>query len=355
MRKNTKACNSRRHKTQLCATALLGSLILLGGCASSDKGIRDRSGDYVREKAAPPLKIPEHLNPGPVDMSPVASSDASTARLPDDQSLRPDVWILRDDGTGYQSFVTPDGQHRLRVVKPPADLWKQLLVFWQKKGVPVAINREDLGVMVTDWIKAGTLFKSPEKFRLRLYPEPCGKECDIVLQQLFPSKTPRQQMAAIKQQTRATNRHILHEILTHLAQYKDEGIAWPAVPASPPTPAPPPPARTIRLEQDSSGAPMLTINQGFAPAWRAVEQGLEKAGIAVVDKDRSAGLFFTRLNLPEKRAKNSRRRTARQQTQRVHVETQGSTTRVRLEKAANTPLDARVSAVILKHLKRYMN
>ena len=81
----------------------------------------------------------------------------------------------------------------------------------------------------------------------------------------------------------------------------------------------------------------------------------KKAGIAVVDKDRSAGLFFTRLNLPEKRAKNSRRRTARQQTQRVQVETQGSTTRVRLEKAANTPLDARVSAVILKHLKRYMN
>ncbi len=353
--------NNTTGAVRLCGAVLLGSMMLSSGCLSGSNVIRDRSDDYTREQSYPPLKIPDHLDAVPAAPPPVAQTGVQQApasgRRSHEDMLRPDVWILRNDGTIYRSSAGNNGEPELLVTNPAANFWDQLLEFWKTKRLAVVENKKESGIMVTDWLEQGTFIKRKQKIRLEVRQGRKPRELVLVIKSLFPRQT---SLDDVKEQSRNTERQLLKEMLTFLAQYQDANAATAHSAGL---------KSLTKLEQDGNGNPILKVRAGFAETWRAVELALEKSGMPPLDKDRTAGLFFIQPDLVEgtTRDKAERKKSranapskskgtlSREGAHRIRVQRVGDASHVSVEKDVETLLTPAVSTRLLKQLQRHMD
>jgi len=279
--------------------------VLLFGCASE----QSRKAEYKRAVTLPPLEVPPDLTApelqGTMDMPQGNTASATEGGgvttggvqvLPQQENIR----VLRDGDMRW-----------LQVDAAPEQLWAKLREFWQQQGLEVKRDEPQLGFMETqwaenkadvpgDWIQGmvSSLFKNAysaptrDKFRLRVERGSTPGSSEIFVTHYGVEEVLRGSNAEVYDtiwQTRPSDPELAAEMLNRLMVYfgtpqakADTQLAAAAAAA---------PTARARLEE---GNIALVVNEAFPRAWRRVGIALDRLGLVVEDRDRSAGIYYIR-------------------------------------------------------------
>ena len=366
---------------------LMAALSLaLGGCSylTGKSGyFRDESEDYTTEKAYDRLSFPKGMKPREMpDYLRIPRRVAKSGKVGGDVP-RPDQRVMRTTDGSYS--VRRDGNQRwLLVEKSPDRIWPQLVRFWDVSNMPLSVTNEKQGVMETRWTmtrnKTGKMSLvhrlfggssgaalQEERFRLTVKPGADAGTSEIRLQHAV--RVPGSKEEAVWQHGGESGTNtgpeleasLLNEILIFLVQNVDDQSA-PRI------------TRTLSTDNqnelifDGNGNPVLKISQPFARSWQAVSVALDKAGIHVVDKNRSVGVFYIDLDDDEMDKDDGNRKgflgscfgsnADHEQTPRVvyrvRISPIGEKVYVTLEKDINTLPPVDVSKKVLQSIKSHL-
>lgn len=279
------------------ARSLALATLCLSLAACSGGGSNSRL-DYKEAKTLPSLEVPPEL------ATPI---DTGTETIPE----------VAADGkvTQSNSGVLPvaegirierDGSTRWLVVDASAEeLWPRLRQFWAGLGLEVKMEEPRIGIMETQWAEnradapggfladlVKSVFKNAyaadtrDKYRLRL--EPVGENRT----ELFVSHYGLKEVVAAQTESfvetawnvRPSDPELANEILNRLAIYLggSRQIAEAVRTAEPVQQS-----TRVRLDGDT-----LVLNEGFSRAWRLTGLALDRIGLVVQDRNRSAGIYY---------------------------------------------------------------
>lgn len=302
-------------KTVIAAAiaAILGGL--LAGCAGGEAA---RKAEYQRAATLPPLEVPPDLT------TPETRAGMALPELPQAQPQTASAQAAAEvAGGGLRVLpqaknirVLRDGQMRwLLVQSAPEDLWARLRNFWQQQGLELKRDDPALGIMETQWAEnradipqgfvRGLLSKvmpniysaaTRDKFRLRMERGSDSGATEIVLSHYGVEEILRAEGSEAYDtvwQTRPSDPELVAEMLNRLVIFLGvpEEQAKPLVAEAKPVQ----PQARARLAQDAEGYPLVQVEEGFARAWRRVGIALDRIGVVVEDRDRSAGLYYVRV------------------------------------------------------------
>lgn len=285
------------------------ALIGLGGCSvlQSDKI------DYKSTTKGPTLEVPPDLTAlsrdtrfavpgGSVTASGFAAGQGQTG-VPVAAASVSDVRIERQGGQRY-----------LVVARPADQLWGQVREFWQDSGFLLLQDRQDIGIMETDWAEnraklpqdfiRSTVGKALEglydtgerdKFRTRLERSTNGTEIYIThrgMVEKVVGNTTAQQFGTLWE-PRASDPELetemLRRMMVKLGVSQEQSKALAAASA---------PKASSRVA-NVNGTPVVQVDDGFERAWRRVGLSLDRTGFTVEDRDRAQGVYFVRYVEPK--------------------------------------------------------
>ncbi len=297
--------------------ALIGLLSLLSACSSTVSG---EKADYKKQvQAKENLEIPPNLTSGLIkdsmkvpDITPDSSatySDFSHNRQGRVNNLAVTGVLPKID----KITVRRDGDQRWLEIEGSADeVWYQVVEFWRDSGLLLVEQDPIIGIMKTDWLEEradidmggitelfrkalDTVYSSAtrDQFRVRLersekegiinlFLTQRGMEEQLKGETLFWVPTPNQpELEAIMLRRLMVfmgidDAHAAHD----LAQEEKRKQR----------------SKLIKSEERV----VLQIDETFARAWRLTGVALDRVGFAVVDRDRSNGIFFVRYDDPDK-------------------------------------------------------
>ena len=304
---------------------LLAGTVLAGGCSGTLEDLwPDRSPVYKTSRSAPPLEIPPDLTstsirdalqiPG-VDAtySQYASAEASSATR-GAPAVLPEIENARIERDADQRWLV--------VAMKPEDAWPRIRDFWTAQGLALETEDPDIGLMETEWaarrepLPAGVLkravqrisdafyglqFRDRYRTRIERGTEPDTTAVHIshrgAEQTFVGAETHAAQVEGLGEtvwQPRPNDPGLEAEMLSRLMIFLglDEERAD-AIAAAGATPEP----SRARLVRADDGTTALVLDQGFSQAWRRTGLALDRAGLAVEDRDRSRGLFFVRYDV----------------------------------------------------------
>ena len=304
---------------------LLAGTVLAGGCAGTLEDVwPDPNPTYKSSRSAPPLEIPPDLTrtsirdalqiPG-VDAtySQYASGEASSAAR-GAPAVLPEIENARIERSGDQRWLV--------VAMKPEETWPRLRDFWTAQGLALETEEPDIGVMATEWAERhqplsagiikrallriskafyGVAFRDRYTTRIERGSEPDttdiyiahrGAEQVVVGAETMDAQ--REGLGTTVWQPRPNDPGLEAEMLSRLMIFLglDEERAD-AIAVAGATPEP----TRARLVRDDDGTAALVLDQGFSQAWRRTGLALDRAGLAVEDRDRSRGLFFVRYDV----------------------------------------------------------
>jgi outer membrane protein assembly factor BamC len=213
--------------------------------------------------------------------------------------------------------IERSGNQRWLVVARPADqVWGSVRDFWQDNGFLLNIDRQDIGVMETDWAEnraklpqdfirntigkvVDGLYDTGERDKFRTRLERSGNATEIyVTHRGMVEKVVGATGAANQSSTlwepRASDPELETEMLRRLMlklgvnQEQSKAQVAAGVPAKP----------TSRVA-NVNGTPVVQVDDGFDLAWRRVGVSLDRTGFTVEDRDRSQGVYFVRYVEPK--------------------------------------------------------
>jgi outer membrane protein assembly factor BamC len=210
----------------------------------------------------------------------------------------------------------------------PDQLWPQLQTFWKERGLSLAIDQADIGIMETDWAEnraklpndiirntLGKVFDSlystgeRDKYRTRVERTPTGTDIYISHRGLEEVYLDQRQQDSLVWRPRASDPllegEMLSRLMIKLGAQDEAAKAALAQTASASSPVPsatstlPPRARVL----DGRPAATLQLDENFDRAWRRVGLALDRSGFTVEDRDRAQGLYFVRYVDPAQAGK----------------------------------------------------
>ena len=307
----------------------------LTACSALDNIAGGDKVDYRAAKAkATPLDVPPDLTQLAVDpryapQAGVISAAAlqgpaqvlGAASAPVNNAIAPSsvgsVKLERQGNTRYLSTpLTPD------------QLWPQLQTFWKERGLNLAIDQADIGIMETDWAEnraklpndiirntLGKVFDSlystgeRDKYRTRVERSTTGTDIYISHRGLEEVYLDPRQQDTLVWRPRASDPQLEGEMLSRLMiklGAKDEAakaaVAQTGSASSPSSATSALPARARVLE--GRPAATLQLDESFDRAWRRVGLALDRSGFTVEDRDRTQGLYFVRYVDPAQAGKD---------------------------------------------------
>jgi outer membrane protein assembly factor BamC len=308
--------------TRLATTMLTTALAaLLAGCSSIEGIFGGDKVDY-RSTAArtQPLDVPPDLTQLARDARYQPQGgviSASGARQPAGATA------AADGAGGAAGSVAPsslegmriarDGQQRWLVTPlSPEQVWPQLKAFWEQRGLKLAAENAQTGVMETEWAENraklpndpirnalgrffSNLYDSGERdlYRSRVERTATGSEIYIShrgMEEVYINE----RKEATEWRPRANDPQLEAELLTSLMlALGNKG--QPAVAGAASAPDRLGPARIAEAPQATS----LVIEEPFDRAWRRVGLALDRGGFSVEDRDRAAGLYYVRYIDPK--------------------------------------------------------
>ncbi len=309
--------------------SVVASLVLLStlaACSSIDNVVSGDKVDYRAAKSKPtPLEVPPDLTQLAVDprYAPQAGVISAAAlqtpgvpaAAPANNQVAPvtlgDVRIERQGNLRY-----------LSTTQTPEQVWPQLQAFWKERGLTLAVDQADVGVMETDWAEnrarlsddivrktLGKIFDSlfstgeRDKYRTRVERTAQGSEIFIVhrgLEEVYTSPLKDSTTWKPRPSESLLEGEMLSRLMIKLGA-KDE-LAKAAVAqttAAAATPVAPARARVL----NGRPAATLQIDESFDRAWRRVGLALDRSGFTVEDRDRAQGLYFVRYVDPAQAGK----------------------------------------------------
>jgi outer membrane protein assembly factor BamC len=354
------------------ALPLLALMVSLGlaGCSVLEP---DRI-DYKSSGKAPTLEVPPDLTalsrdtrfnvPGANVTASAYNAGAAQSGVPVAATSISDVRIERS------------GNQRWLVVSRPADqLWAPVRDFWQDNGFLLSVDRQDIGVMETDWaenrakipqdfIRAAigkvidSVYDSGERDKFRTRLERTGNTTEIYISHRgMVEKLVGGTGVANADRTQWESRpadpeletEMLRRLMIKLGINQEQAKALVAGGAG---------KQTSRVA-NANGVPVVQVDDGFDRAWRRVGLSLDRTGFTVEDRNRAEGVYFVRYVEPKADSKEpgffsklfgGASNDAAPLKYRIAVRSQGESTTVSVLNASGAPESSANAQRIVKVL-----
>jgi len=280
------------------------------GCATDSA---NSIADYRRATTLPPLELPPDLT----------QAAATPLALP---VTEPTTLMQREPADGAQvatagSSVLPqfanarllgDGHNRWLLIDAPVEqVWPVARSFWEQNGFELKRNDPAIGLLETQWTEN----------RADIPQGPIRRFIGKVLDALYSAPTRDKFRLRVE---RGSDPETTELYLSHYGveeMYDESGASdrgyWRSRPADPELVAemqrrllihfgvPEQRSRTLLANSEqqplraqyattAAGAPEVVVSEPFARTWRRTGVALERLGLVVEDRDRSAGLYHLR-------------------------------------------------------------
>ena len=289
----------------------LAAALAMAGCSSLEP---DRI-DYKSATKSATLEVPPDLSalsrdsrytvPGSAVTASAFATGQSQAGVPVAANALSDVRIER---SGNQRWLV--------VARPAEQLWGPVRDFWQDNGFLLTMDRQDVGVMETDWAEnraklpqdfirnslgkiIDSLYDTGERDRFRTRLERNSNSTEIYI-------THRGMVEKLVGGTGTTNAdrtlweprpadpeleaEMLRRLMLKLGVSQEQAKAQAAAGVS---------AKPTSRVANANGVPVVQVDDGFDRAWRRVGLSLDRTGFTVEDRDRSQGVYFVRYVEPK--------------------------------------------------------
>jgi outer membrane protein assembly factor BamC len=336
----------------------LTAAMALAGCSTFEP---DRI-DYKSATKSSTLEVPPDLTslsrdsrynvPGVAVTATAYSAGQTQAGVPVAANALSDVRIERS------------GNQRWLVVARPADqLWGSVRDFWQDNGFLLNTDRQDIGIMETDWAEnraklpqdfvrnaigkvIDSLYDTGERDKFRTRLERNGNNTEIyishrgMVEKILGGTTSSSQVGTAWE-PRAADPELETEMLRRMmlklgvSQEQAKSQAAAGVSTKP----------TSRIAS-ANGTPVVQVDDGFDRAWRRVGLSLDRTGFTVEDRDRAQGIYFVRYVEPKADSKEpgffsklfgAGSKDAAPLKFRIALRSQGESTTVSVLNAAGSP------------------
>ncbi len=288
----------------------LSAALALAGCSVLEP---DRI-DYKSATKSATLEVPPDLTslskdsrfnvPGVVVTASAFTTGQTQAGVPVAANALSDVRIER---SGNQRWLV--------VARPPEQLYATARDFWQDNGFLLNTDRQDIGIMETDWAEnraklpqdfiRNTIGKvidglydtgERDKFRTRLERNATGTEIYIthrgMVEKVLGGTTSASSGSTVWE-PRASDPELeaemLRRMMIKLGVSQEQSKALVAGGAI---------KSTSRIA-NVNGSPVVQVDDGFDRAWRRVGLSLDRTGFTVEDRDRAQGVYFVRYVEPK--------------------------------------------------------
>ncbi|OED49207.1 hypothetical protein ACH42_02010 [Endozoicomonas sp. (ex Bugula neritina AB1)] len=373
----------------LLSLSVLTCVMTLAGCANpfGQQGyLRDKSGDYTVEQAAEPIQLPEGANTKDLgDILVVPETGQAWQQLPREFEIpRPAQRLSMKEGDNFS--LERDGvEEWLLTAKSPAEVWPGVLSFLEQNDVSATSQNPATGIIETSWAdfgedkEHGVMYRTfgslvgvddlepmEDRFRFEIRDGTEENTSEVhVSHQGRPltkeGKTPTpapEEWDNLGSRSKKLGEGVLGELLIYLAHH-DMNASVSKV------------AQSLNvsdfadLANDGNGNPVLTIRDlSYARVWAKVSEALDHAGLTVVDRNRSAGIFYLsedpqKIDKPAEEkgfwsglfssdGKKTEDGVAKPEALTVRVSNFPEVVQVSVEKNVNTSAPADVSEKLLK-------
>lgn len=297
---------------RILSLSAITAALLLAGCSSLEP---DRI-DYKSATKSSTLEVPPDLTalsrdsrfsvPGVAVTASAFNTGQTQAGVPVAANALSDVRIERS------------GNQRWLVVGRPAEqIYPVVRDFWQDNGFLLNIDRQDIGVMETDWAEnraklpqdflrnaLGKVFEGiydtgeRDKFRVRL--ERSGNNTEVyithrgmvekVIANAGNANSTERTMWEPRPSDPELETEMLRRLMLKLGVTQEQAKAQAAAGVS---------ARPTSRVANANGTPVVQVDDGFDRAWRRVGLSLDRTGFTVEDRDRAQGIYFVRYVEPK--------------------------------------------------------
>ncbi len=293
-------------------------VLALAGCGSVSFPENKRVDYKSAVVKVPALEIPPELtSPGIDDRYTIPDRGEETVASYSDYARSGALPQARATATvlpeAKNVHLERSGSQRWLVVGDRAEnVWPLVKAFWQEKGFIIKLENPQAGIIETDWSEnranipqgairsvIGKVFDGlydsgkREMYRTRLERSKDGSSTEIYISYYGKEEmldkdgsTPRWQSRPNDPELEISMLQMLMVKLGGEAQAKAQGA-----PAEPGQEA----VAASRLQTLANGSRIILLSEPFDKSWRKVGLALERAGIAVEDKDRVQGVYFVHI------------------------------------------------------------
>lgn len=273
----------------------------LSACSTTpdDKGV------YGNTKTLEPLQVPPDLSQPENDNG---DADVVTSYLGYQKSLSSSEKDKMLHGYEGMRFVRDGSLFWLEIKDTPSNVWQSLRNFFTRLGFKIISEQPDLGLMQTNWQQ------NRENISTNWFLKMVGK---LYTPELMDSYRAHLEYDSANQVTRVfISQQGVQQVTWHSGNVPDSGYQWVARPSDPDLEvemlmrfmefrgmggkqakqvvADTKPVLKATLSQDKNGY-VLTYNDSFARVWLLAGIAMDRIGITVEDRNRSAGVYYIQL------------------------------------------------------------
>lgn len=297
-------------------------LVLLASC--SDIGMSNKRIDYKAGAVqAPSLEIPPDLTtptsdqrykvPRGGDETVATYSDYSKgAAATQKQIVLPVVKGVHLERSGTQRWLVVEDK--------PENVWTVVKTFWQENGLTIKSEDQAAGVMETDWIEnrakipqdairnvLGKVFdgmyssNERDQYRTRMERGKDGVSTEIFITHRGKEEMMDADKNTSKWQSRPNDPELeaimLQKLMVRFGINEEQAAN--ALAGGAATDGVPDPIAPSSLQAAANSSNIIVLNDTFDRSWRRVGLAVERAGLAIEDKDRIKGIYFLRTQTKE--------------------------------------------------------
>jgi len=355
---------------------LLFSVLASIACSSTpDEG----KAIYKSSKAIKPLEVPPDLElplmnqdyriPG------IASQQTSYSDYSGDGVK--DTRVIPEPARGTR-LVREDKLVWLEINSTPDKLWPELQLFLQKMGFEIASEDKLIGLMETNWLENRSdvpsnwlsgMLKSlystglMDKYRIRLERGPKADSTLVFIRHrgMREVQLSEDNLDAVETnwQARPSDPELEAEMLQRFLVFR--GLDKQQVAAVTEDQAK---GKNTRIMTDKDGQVMLEVTENFPRTWRRVGLALDRMGLVIEDRNRSAGVYYIRL--PENfDAENDKswftglfgedQDAARKQNYLLSIDESAGKTNIVIRARGQKLIDAKVAEKILSQVQNHIS
>ena len=235
-----------------------------------------------------------------------APASSAAAVVPSTTSVAPQaLGNLRIERLGNDRWLSSS--------QPPEQLFPLVRSFWKDGGFTLIQDREDAGVIETDWAEnraklptdiirstIGKVFDGAystgelDKFRTRIERTPGGSDIYIThrgFEEIYRGQNRESTVWQPRPRDPQLEAEFLSRLMIKLGAKEEVARAATAMPMA----TGPVRARVV----EGRPAATLQVDDGFDRAWRRVGLALDRSGFTVEDRDRAQGLYYVRYVDPK--------------------------------------------------------
>jgi len=276
----------RQRPSMLSAVAFLAAALpTLGGCGYlfGDEGMfRDKSRDYRRAEAPPPITLPPGLESDSIAeiyAVPEVTAEPTLDRY--ERVPRPDPLVaasadqlVRIQRLGDDSWVL--------VAIAPGQLWPQLRSFMNAANISIARVDARAGIIESTYLDLQGI-ERPARFRFRVERGVQRGNSELHVLQQYQSSD-----AAWPAQS--DDLELEGEMLRGIAQFiaNSADTAPVSMMAEQSISA----QARVAVREDTGGRPYIELELPFDRAWASLARSLERSGFEITDRNRSTGNYY---------------------------------------------------------------